>query len=247
MCFGSKSDQATSEVPVRLKELAPPGDARPATSPSRPQPTAGSVKRPPSSRRERPPTSGGSASEGVKRPPSSRRDRPSTSGGTTGEGVKRPSSSRRARPSTSSGSTSEGIKRPTSSRKGRPHTSGSSLRQRPSSSSGETPSSSYRPTTAQRKQPQFKPTQHPEDRDIITNVRSFTSLIDQHAEEFYHREYLGSRLTQELDDPRSRHAAIRQYIARHIIDSITMAGRDRYTSQTRCNFCPQLNLTMTEL
>jgi len=55
------------------------------------------------------------------------------------------------------------------------------------------------------------------------------TLIDQHAQNYYVRDHISSQgIQDDLDDPRTRYAAIRRHISRMIIDSIIMLRGTRY-------------------
>jgi len=76
--------------------------------------------------------------------------------------------------------------------------------------------------------------QYTEDKAITEGAYSLNNRIYQHVEYYYHRNILaGQSATLELQSPelrdhRSRHAAIRQHIAKTIIESIIREGRDKY-------------------
>ncbi|KAH0556553.1 hypothetical protein GP486_005590 [Trichoglossum hirsutum] len=98
------------------------------------------------------------------------------------------------------------------------------------SSSGKRPVSAYAADRSYRTAPipEGRPVQYTEDKTVISNVTTLKVFIDQHAENFYLRDVLSlSSLKGEFNDPRSRSAAIRQYLAKTVIDHIIMGDRDR--------------------
>ncbi|KAH0539020.1 hypothetical protein FGG08_004414 [Glutinoglossum americanum] len=151
----------------------------------------------------------------------SRRERPTS----TFRGEWSPSP-RRKRPSSRIGLLSGG--RPPSPR--RPP---SSRRERTSSSQTR-PSTRDRPSTSRRQGQrehselapilEYRSVECIDDKDIIDLVSRLGTFIDLHAEHFYLRDGTSSAqsATPGLDDPRTRHTAIRQYIARAIIDGIVL-------------------------
>ncbi|KAF4632162.1 hypothetical protein G7Y89_g5965 [Cudoniella acicularis] len=132
--------------------------------------------------------------------------------------------------------------RPSSSKQ-RPSTSGSSRRDdRPSSSSRARPSSSREHSTKHRDGSKIRgrfdtipenAVQYTEDQTIIDTTAELYTLIDQHAENFYFHDDYNSGRNAELNDPRTRHAIIRQRIARMIIDDIIMARRNNSEADLR--------------
>ncbi|KAI9766189.1 MAG: hypothetical protein M1839_005019 [Geoglossum umbratile] len=63
-----------------------------------------------------------------------------------------------------------------------------------------------------------------EDGAIVDRASYLNNRIFQHAEYYYHRDSsAGQPQTPELHDRRSRHAAIRQELARRIIESVTLS------------------------
>jgi hypothetical protein len=196
MCGGK--DHTPPPEPVRLHTLDRPsggGATRPPSSHQR--------ERPQSSRRERPPSSRRGS-----RPPSS-----SSSSYPHGSSERPSSSSHRERPPSS-----HKDKRPPSSGRGRP-------------SSRDRPQTSRRPEQQGRSRiepiPEHRPIQYTQDTTIVDLASRLRTLIDQHTENFFPRSSIpGTQFsTPELDDPRTRHAAIRQYIARAIVDLVVMSGR----------------------
>lgn len=64
--------------------------------------------------------------------------------------------------------------------------------------------------------------EYTEDRTILRRVADLGTFIDQHAENFS-SGYSG---IPEMDDPRTRHPAIRRYITQKVISSVIMVGPD---------------------
>jgi len=158
---------------------------------------------------QRPPTSGRVA----ERPTTSstrRQQRPHTS-----SARERPVSSRRDRPAGASAR-----ERPTTSRRDRPASASARERQTPRSSSGVD-----RHSAQPRSQISSIPEQYPEDRTIIGRVANLSTLIDQHAQYYYLHDHPTNEGIQDLDNPRTRHAAIRRHIAKTIINLIIMMDR----------------------
>ncbi len=80
------------------------------------------------------------------------------------------------------------------------------------------------------------------DSTIIELVKEITTFIDQHTRNFYPIDNPGRKENEdELNEPRTRHAAIRQYIAHAIIDSIVMDNENRYDTNA-----PEMNRTANE-
>jgi hypothetical protein len=218
MGCGSSKHRDSSATPVRLTD---PDQSRVALPPQSHASQYPQYSRPPTTDRSWP--SASSSGRGDPRRPSSSSyrgaRRPSTSASrqdTQRLSISSRGDARRA-PKTSYGDS----RRPSGSSRGRPATSNSA---------------SGRPSRHQPKQsshpvpiPEGRPVQYTEDRVIVSDVSTLNIFIDQHAENFYLRDVLSlSSSNGELNDPRSRNAAIRQYLARTVIDYIVMADRDRY-------------------
>ncbi|KAH6665968.1 hypothetical protein B0J14DRAFT_204479 [Halenospora varia] len=146
--------------------------------------------------------------------------------------------------------TSRHGERPPSSRRGerpssskRPSTSASTSRKadRPSSSSRSRPSSSreqtsrYHDDMARRAKFEAIPedaVQYPEDQAINRSAAELATLIDQHAESYYfHDDYNGN--DPDLSDPRTRHAIIRQRIAKIIIREVVESAKNNSDDDLR--------------
>ena len=68
-----------------------------------------------------------------------------------------------------------------------------------------------------------------EDTTIIELVKEITTFIDQHTHTFYPISDEGRRGgDRDLDQPRTRHAAIRQRIARDVINLVVMDSETKY-------------------
>ena len=200
MC-GSSSNDPETVAPQRiiLSDLDPPSRSRPAPPPA-----------------SRPSTQRTSHKE----------HQPHTSGRA------RPSLSRHQRSTTSSAGQESSSRRPVSSSSGQASSSRrpSSQRQPPKSSSGERHSSSHREhSTRDRPRSQFPSiSEYPEDNAIISRVRDFTTLGDQHSQYYYIHDVAINLGRGDLDDPQTRHAAICRHIAKEIIRSIISLDRNGY-------------------
>ncbi|CZR50402.1 uncharacterized protein PAC_00274 [Phialocephala subalpina] len=64
--------------------------------------------------------------------------------------------------------------------------------------------------------------EYTEDRTILKRVADISNLIEGHAVNFYPLNISSYSGIPEMDDPRTRHAAIRRYIAQKVIGSIIM-------------------------
>lgn len=151
----------------------------------------------------------------------------------TGGIAERPTSTRRhQQPHTSSGR-----ERPATSRRDRPESS--SARERPATSRRDRPASTSaregrtsrssagvdRHSAQPRSQIPSIQEQYTEDRTIIRREADLITLIDQHAEYYYLHERPMNQGIPFLDNPRTRQAAIRQHIAKTIINTIIRANR----------------------
>ncbi|CZR58249.1 uncharacterized protein PAC_08140 [Phialocephala subalpina] len=222
ICGGGKGGGGVEEPPrpVRLDNVDPVhADA--------PRPKTQSRATESRSRKVEP--SGSSSQPGSKPPPSS-------SHREKGHSTSSPSPRKDARPHSSSHkdarpySSSHKDARPYSSshKDARPRHSS----HRPSTSARERERTSHRPSGSQRPTPiepipENRPVQYTQGKTIIDRVAELYTLIDQHAENFYSRDEVpGKSLESELNDPATRHAIIRQRIARTIIDKIVISLRD---------------------
>ncbi|KAE8449335.1 hypothetical protein EG329_008236 [Mollisiaceae sp. DMI_Dod_QoI] len=62
--------------------------------------------------------------------------------------------------------------------------------------------------------------EYTEDKTILKDVGMLGTVIDQHVVNFYRLNNSGSSGDRDMDNPRTRHAAIRRYIAQTIINSM---------------------------
>jgi hypothetical protein len=121
-----------------------------------------------------------------------------------------------------------------------------SSKHRPMSSKHRPESSKHRPESSRhrsggsssgerRDRPRERPIQgiplipeYPEDRTIVALLAKLTTFIGQHAAYYYSHNGRDNQRVPELDNPRTRHAAIRQYVAQQVIQSIIVRDRNRY-------------------
>ncbi|KAF4625507.1 hypothetical protein G7Y89_g12659 [Cudoniella acicularis] len=204
MCGGGRADSPPRES-VRLHTLEPEQEQSRRPESHRMPSRSGT-------RQENRPAS----KKHTDRPPSSRAQ-------SSQQGGSRPHSSRRSeRPSSSTGKRRPSTSGPSPHNDDRPS---SSTRRRPSSSQ-ETSSKRY---DSSQRHARFDAIpedaiQYPEDQAIIRSATELFTLTDQHAENFYFKdEHIGE--DAELDDPRTRHAVIRQRIAQRIIEDVVRRKR----------------------
>ncbi|CZR64541.1 uncharacterized protein PAC_14439 [Phialocephala subalpina] len=157
------------------------------------------------------------------RPPSARpkADRPTTKHHRPSTRDQSATTHRRERAQTSAGPS----KAPQSAHKHRPGTSTS--KPNPRTAGGERHRSSQH--HKERQKSKFTGNEEIiEDNAIIELVRQIAAFIEQHAHTFYPIDNNGWKENgAELNDPRTRHAAIRRYIAHIIIDSIVFDTETR--------------------
>ncbi|KUJ23926.1 uncharacterized protein LY89DRAFT_7326 [Mollisia scopiformis] len=122
--------------------------------------------------------------------------------------------------------TSSGDTRPKSHR--RPE---SERRHRPESSSAGGRRSSHQPHNRDRTRrdiPTIQEHGHTEDKTIVRRLGELGTLIDQHVVNFYYPllDSANSGISEDLDDPRTRHHALRRFIIQRLINDIVMVGSD---------------------
>ncbi|KAF8846509.1 hypothetical protein BDZ45DRAFT_734192 [Acephala macrosclerotiorum] len=133
---------------------------------------------------------------------------PSTSQRPQSSNGRRPCSVSKHRPGSSSA-------RATSASKHRRRSSATRPLETPDGSQREPPHRDYR--TRGRIHPEVE--EYTEDRRIITRLDDLSVFIKQHTENFFPHHGPGNQGIPELDNPYTRHAAIRRYLAHTIISS----------------------------
>lgn len=124
--------------------------------------------------------------------------------------------------------TSEHGSRRSSSRAGSSWEAGSSTRPRTSDhGSGSRRSSSHREHHRSRREFPATIQEYPEDRAIRRGLAELSTFIDQHVINYYPLSIKTNSGRDDMDNPKTRHLAIRRNIAKNVIESIVTADSER--------------------